>query len=586
MRRALAIVLALLAFAPDALAQMRPPGGGGGGGGPTQTSPTRHRPSGPQRGGDDDDDQGPSAAARPMGEPTVKTPDDPLAIPEPVAARIGTDHDGDPPSPEGKLHRSWFPMYEERKGDYRLRLLPPLYLEHTRGLDPNTGAATPAYDRESFIPPLLFYQRRSADKDRDILFPLAWHVRDDKTRAYVLGPIVHREAPFEHDNWLAPLFFQGKRKDGGYFHTPLLLTTSHWGEKGAFTIVGPYFRDRTEKDVDMGVVPFYFHGDNGDEDGARKTYTLIPPLLYYHNAHELDESSLTVIGPVIAKSNPKRSVFDVAPLFYLINGRPETGGVKETHVTLFPLFHYGRSPEQNLFVVPGYLRRVTKSVDTMLTPFYSHSTTRNGATSLTFAGPVLPIYYRNTDVDVGYSALGIFPFYFGSSSPKGTAFAIPLFGRFESYNVSRTYWVFPTIVYTRDVFGWETDIHPILYAGREKDSSHTVIAPVFWDFASKKGRTTIGFPVYWRFADNEDGTVLQVSANTLYREKRVAGGLDWQFHFLPLFSYGQSPTGHWWNLLFGLAGYDRDGPTAKIKAFWLPITVAGGGSAPENTASR
>jgi hypothetical protein len=397
---------------------------------------------------------------------------------------------------------------------------------------------------------------------------------------------VHREAPFEHDNWLAPIVFQGSRKDGGYFHTPLLLTTSHWGEKGAFTLVGPYFRDRTAKDVDWGLAPLYFHGDNGDEDGARKTYSVIPPFLYYHRELELEESALTVVGPVIAKSNPKRSVFDVAPLFFPIRGRPETGGVNESHTTLFPLFHYGTSPDQKLFVLPGYLRRVTKSVDTMLTPFYSHSTTRNGATSLTFAGPILPLYYRSTDVDVGYSALGIFPLYYGSSSPKGTAFAIPIFGKFESYNVSRTYWLFPTIVYNRNVFGWETDIHPILYVGREKSSSHTVIAPFFWDFASLKGRTTIGFPIYWRFADNNDGTVLQVAANTLYKEKSVAGGKDWQFHFLPVFSYGQSPTGSWWNFLFGLAGYDKDGPTAKIKAFWIPITVAGGDAPAQNTAGR
>lgn len=576
MKRAIAIVVALLltVASSPAFAQMRPPGGGQSG--PTQSSPTKHKPAGPQRGGGDDD-QGPSAAARPMGEPAQKAPDDPLTVPDAISGRIGTDHDGDPPSPEGKLERSYFPLYEEKKGDYRFRLIPPLYLEHTRGLDPKTGNATPSYDRQSVIPPLLFYQRRSAQHDADILFPIAWRVRDEQTHAYVLGPIVHREAPFEHDNWLAPIVFQGSRKHGGYFHTPLLLTSSHWGEKGAFTLVGPYFRDRTAKDVDMGVAPLFFHGDNGDEDGARKTYTLIPPFLYYHRTREIEESAMTVIGPVISMANPKRSIFDVAPLLFTIRGNPENAGVRESHTTLFPLFHYGYSPDHSLFVIPGYLRRVTKTADTLLTPFYSHATTRNGATSLTIAGPILPLYYRSTDVDVGYSALGLFPLYYGASSPKGSTFLIPLFGKFESYNVSRTYWIAPTIVYTRDVHGWETDIHPIFYVGREKSASHTVIAPIFWDFASLKGRTTIGFPVYWRFADNNDGTVLQVAANTLYKEKRVAGGTDWQFHFLPVFSYGQSPTGHWWNVLFGLAGYDSDGPTKKIKAFWLPITVAGGG---------
>jgi hypothetical protein len=574
--RAAAAGLVAMLVSTQALAQGR------GQGGPTQTGPTQSRPVGPQRGADDDR-QGPSPSSRPGGEPTAQVPQDPLAIPEPLQERIGTDHDGTPPPPEGKIERRIFPYFESRKGDYRFRLVPPLYLEHTRGLDPMTGRATAKTDRQSLFAG-VFYQRRSPEIDADVLFPAVWRVRDRQNHVFVLGPLAHREAPYEHDNWLAPVVFQGKRKDGGYFHSPVLLTTSHWGQKGAFTLAGPYFRDRTGTDVDWGVVPFFFRGDNGDLDGARKTYTLIPPLLYYHRERELDENELTVAGPVIVESNPKRSIFDVAPFFFSIRGKPESGGVKESHTTLFPFFHYGKSPDKTLFVIPGYLRRVTPTADTLITPVYTHATTRNEATSLTMIGPVLPVYYRKTDIDIGYKALGIFPFYYGSSSPTGRTFLIPLFGRFESYNVSRTYWVFPNLTYTRDVNGWETDLHPILYVGREKQSSHFVVAPVFWDFASPKGRTTIAFPIYWRFADTTDGTVTQVAANTLYRERRVVGGTDWQFHLLPLFSYGQSPAGYWWNLLFGLAGFDRDGPTTKIKAFWIPITVS---SPPERaTAAR
>jgi histidyl-tRNA synthetase len=575
---ALLAAMVVLFVATNAFAQM---GGGGGGkqGGPTQSSPTRNKPVGPQRGqGQDEEPQGASPASRPLDEPTAIAPSDPLAIPEGVGDRIGTDYDGRPPSPEGQLHRSFFPYYEERRGDYRLRLLPPLFLEHTRGLDPKTGETTPQTDRET-LAAMLFYQRRSPNVDADVLFPLAWRVRDRQNHVLVLGPLVHREAPQEHDNWIAPILFEGKRKDGGYLHSPLTLTTSHWDEKGAFTLVGPYFRDRTLKDVDWGLAPLLFHGDTGDEDGARKTYTLIPPLLYFHRERELEQSQLTVIGPIISKSDPKRSVFDIAPLLFSINGHPETGGVKEFHYTLFPLFHYGRDPEKSLFVLPGYLRRVTRSSDTLITPLFTHATTRNNSTSLTMVGPIVPIYYRSTDIDIGYSATGIFPFFYNSSSPTGRTFATLLFAHSESFNVSRTNWIFPTIVSSSDVKGWEVDVHPLVYLGRSERSTHTVVAPILWDFASPKGRTTIGFPVYWRFADTSDDSVTQVALNTLYRQKRVAGGLDWQFHILPVFSYGQSPTGSWANLFFGLLGYDHDGPTTKIKALWLPITVAGGGSA-------
>lgn len=587
---ALGLALGLVAFAGDAYAQLgggAPGGGRGGGSGPTQSAPTRSRNVGPQRGGGpaqgDDDDQGPSPSARPTAEPTVVAPSDPLTVPETVKDRIGTDSDLTPPRAEGFTTRSYFPWYEQRTGDTRVRLIPPLYLEHTRGLDPQTGAATERTDRES-LAAMVFYQRRSPKIDADVLFPLAWRVRDRENHVLALGPLAHREAPGEHDNWLAPIVFEGKRKDGGYFHSPVLLTSSHWDAKSAFTIAGPYFRDRTGSDVDWGVAPFAFHGDNGDEDGNRKTYTLIPPLLYFNRKKELSGESMRVFGPVISTESPKRSVFDVAPLFFYIKGRPEAAGVKETHVTLFPLFHYGESPKQKLFVLPGYLRRVTPTADTMLTPFYSHATTRNGATTLDVAGPLLPLFYRKTDTDIGYKALGIFPFYYGSKGNTGEALATPLFARFESYNVSRTYWVFPNLVYQRDVKGWETDLHPLVYLGRSDKDSHTVLAPIYWDFASPKARTTIGFPLLWRFADHEAGNTTQVVANTLYREKRRAGGgKDWEFHVLPLLSFGETPTGHWWNVLFGLAGYDHDEGVSKIKAFWLPITV--GHDAKPNVAS-
>ncbi len=570
------ILLAISLASSSAFAQMRPGGAGAPSTGPTQSAPTKNRQVGPQRAPGDDEPQGPSPSSRPLAEPTAQAPADPLKMPEGIEDRIGSDYDGAPPGPEGKSESSFYGYYQQRRGDYRLRLLPPLYLEHTRGLDPQSGGDTSRTDRES-LTAMLFYQRRSPHFDADVLFPLAWRIRDRENHVLALGPIAHREAPHEHDNWLAPVLFQGKRKTGGYFHSPPLLTTSHWDEKGAFTIAGPYFRDRTARDVDWGLVPFVFRGDNGDEDGARKTYTLIPPLLYFHRERELEQSSLTVVGPVITGSDPKRSVFDVAPLFFSIQGKPETGGVKESHLTLFPLFHYGTSPDQSLFVIPGYLRRVTPTVDTMITPVYTHSTTRSGSTSLTMMGPIAPIYYRKVDVDIGFRGFGLFPFYYGSHSPTGRTFAIPIFARFESYNVSRTYWVFPNLTYTRDVQGWETDLHPIVYLGRSGRSSHTVLAPIFWDFANPKGRTTIGFPLYWRFADPAAGTVFQITGNTLYREKpAVGGGTDWEFHLLPVFSYGQGPGSAWWNVLFGLIGYDHDRTGTKLKAFWMPIPISGG----------
>jgi hypothetical protein len=574
------LALALLVGAPAARAQMggMSPGMGGGGrgqSGPTQSGPTQNRQVGPRAGGNDEDVQVTQRA-----EPVIAPPADPLAVSPEVRARIGSDYNNGPPSPVGEVERRFFhlpSLYEERRGDYRFRMLPPLWLEYTRGL-PSSHAVPgePTHEDRQSLFGLLYYQRRSQEHDADVLFPAFWRVRDGDNHVLVVGPLAHREAPGENDNWLAPLYFEGSRKDGGYFHSPVLLTTSHWSAKSAFTWSGLlYFRDRTDTDVDWGVAPFFFRGDNGNVEGARRTYTLVPPLLYYHQMHELDSSSTTLVGPVLAQSTPKREVLDVLPLYYSIRGKPESGGITESHTTLFPFFHYGKTDDESLLILPGVVRRVTKTSYTLLTPFVSHAETRNGASQTLAVGPLVPLFFRHTESDTDSSATMVAPFFFGSNSPTGRTFLTPLAGRFETYGESRTWWIFPNITTTTDTHGWNVDVHPLVYMGRTDDSSHMVIAPVFWDFANPKGRMTIAAPLFWRFADTTDNSILQVAGNTLYRQKQVDGGLAWEFHVLPVFSYGANPRGYWWNVLFGLAGYDREGSYARIKAFYIPITVAG-----------
>ena len=270
----IASMLLLSALALPARAQM---GGMGGGRSPqsqpTQTSPVHNNQVGPRAGGpsaDDEEDTGGQPFAR--TEPVIAPPADPLAIPLTLQNRIGSDYMGGPPSPVGELRRtSYFPYYEERRGDYRLRLLPPLWLEQTRGLRAPAGATAPGEpaheDRQSLFA-LLYYQRRSLHLDIDTLFPAFWKVRDDDSNLLVLGPFVHREANFEHDNWLAPLYFEGARKDGGYLHLPLLLTASHWSEESAFTYSVLFFRNRRKADVDWGVAPLLFHGRQRQRRGV------------------------------------------------------------------------------------------------------------------------------------------------------------------------------------------------------------------------------------------------------------------------------------------------------------------------------
>ena len=242
---AIAAALALLSSARTVHAQA------GRGQGERRRPPPQHDEPKPAPSSDEDDDHAPPMRV----EPAIAPPQDPLAVSPEVSEKLGSDWAAGPPAPEGSLeHTQWFPYYEERRGDYRLRLLPPLFVEQTRGLtDPSQARyGVPQTPDTQGLYGLLYYRRRSQALDMDVVFPALWRVRDRDNHVIVAGPLVHREAPGENDNWLAPLYFQGSRADGGYFHSPLLLTTSHWSAQGAFTLAGLYFRDRTgSSDVDM-----------------------------------------------------------------------------------------------------------------------------------------------------------------------------------------------------------------------------------------------------------------------------------------------------------------------------------------------
>jgi hypothetical protein len=493
-------------------------------------------------------------------EPTL--PADPLEIAPEVKSQIGTDAEREVET--GRVPKTFRtlipPYYSEESGAYGFRTVFPLWMERKQ-----------PSDRASLFG-LLYYNRRSPKRDADVLFPLFWNLREDDTRTTVVGPFVHREGPAGHDNWLAPLVFSGSRAKGGYLHIPPLLTFTHHNEKGGFNLVGLYYcswngptgcsPSRTE-DIDYGVPPFFFAGKSD-----RSRYEFVPPLLHYYRYSELDDSSINVWGPLVWKHTKDSDAFNVFPLFW------HKWGKNEDHVTLFPLFHYGYAGTSNLLINPLFLTaRGEKGESTFITWGFARYRGRTKFDMIT------PLYWNYEDPDIGLKRTLYFPFVYTMTSPRGYDTGVfPFYLRVKRPHLSDTTWVTPFFQHTHDVQGWTTNIHPILYLGRRYESTHTVVAPFFWDFASPHSRTTIAFPIYWRFAD--DTSVSQLLGNTYYHERRLGTGLDWEFHFFPAFSYGETPDGHWWNILFGLAGYTRRGPMTKARALWIPITLS---SAPQGS---
>lgn len=501
----------------------------------------------------------------PGSEPSL--PEHPLEIGKKTRKRIGSDivsDDEERGRATTTTRRFYGPYYEETSGRYKLKLAFPLWFERKQ-----PALTDPTKTDRASVFGGLYYNRRSPTHADDVLFPLFWNLRNPAkgSRTTVLGPFVNRVAPGEHDNWLAPLYFTGKRKHGGYTLIPPLLTYTHTDAKGGFNLVGPMFCSwkggshcdaRTAEDMDFGVAPLYFYGQN-----EQTKYEVIPPLVHYYHYDDRDRSWLNIWGPYYREHTAKRDMLHILPLYWSIWGK------NERHTTLLPFFHYGWKDKSWLFVNPLFLMaRGEHNERTFVTWGYARY---RGRTQLDM---ITPLYWHYRDPDINLDEKLLFPFLYSRTSPRESdQVFFPFWGHFKRYGISESTWITPFFQHSTNLRGWQTNINPILYLGRNGRSTHMVIAPVFWDFASPKQRTTVGFPVFWRVADQD--TVSELVGNVYYHQRQLKDGLDWQIHIFPVFSYGETPDGHWWNLFYGLAGYTRRGDMVKVRTLWIPITVSG-----------
>ncbi len=501
----------------------------------------------------------------PSSEPTL--PKSPLEVPESIQGRIGTDtHLDDLPQGRAKdTDRDFYGLYySETSGSYQFRAATPLWLERKQ-----PSLSDPSRQDRASLFGGIYYNRRSAEHSDDVLFPLFWNLRNplEGKRTTIVGPLVNRVAPDEHDNWLAPLYFTGKRKVGGYTLIPPLLTYTTQDEEGGFNLIGPGYCSytggsacdtRTAKEIDFGIAPLYFFGQD-----ATSQYEVIPPLLHYYSYNDRDLSWTNVWGPYYREHTQKHDMLHLLPMYYSIWGKDER------HTTVFPLFHHGYKGDSWLHVNPLFLlARGEKGESTFVTWGYARY---RGRTELDM---ITPLYWHYRDPDTSLDQKLLFPFLYTRTGPRQSdQVFFPFWGRFERFGVSKTTWVTPFYRHSHDLRGWSTSINPLLHFGRNGKQSWTVVAPFFWDFAGTESRNTVGFPLYWRFSDKR--SVQQLVGNVYYDEEKVTGGLDWQIHFFPFFSYGETPAGHWWNVLYGLAGYTREGSMTKMRTLWIPIELSG-----------
>jgi hypothetical protein len=320
---------------------------------------------------------------------------------------------------------------------------------------------------------------------------------------------------------------------------------------------GPACDLRTADEIDFGIAPLYFYGR--DDDGE---YEVIPPLLHYYEYAENGDSETNLWGPFLWQRDREGEVFNIMPIFW------RNWGKNHDNITFFPLFHYGWEGTSHLLITPLFVEAEgDEGEDLFATWGYARY---RGRTELDM---VTPLFWWYRDPDIGLDTKLVFPFYYQSLSPRVDDLVLfPFYAHVKRPGIRETTWVTPLFQHGHGLSGWHTNIYPIFFMGRDHESTHLVVPPVLWDFASPKSRQTVVFPLFFRFADRT--SVSQLVLNTYYTEEEVRGGTDWEFHFFPALSFGESPEGHWWNILYGLAGYTREGTMSKMRALWIPIKLS------------
>lgn len=536
---------------------------------------------------DDDQDEPvePEDADEPAGSPVIDERE--------VPAEDGDDDDeaAEQPPPGGTT-TFLAPTPEPEGPDDHELIIPPLYL--SRAGDVRTTAVFPFFYQRSEpedyqLVAGLYYQRRAVDVNADVVFPFFWSFRTVDSLTLSIPPFYWNDDADGYDFGLAPLVFNGRSDDSVYTVIPPLLTAAWADEDEAYTFAGPFWRVRDGYDVDWGLFPLLWVSE------SELSSSIIAPPLFFRFVDQVDRSALTVVPPFYHRITPDSTDWGLAPLLH--HSHDEEG----FSWTVPPLlFHYSEDGDDSRLVTPLFAYFDVEQETTLITPLYQN---HRGDTEL---DAVFPIFWTWRDPRQHSMGLLIPPLLYHSESPaENTNVVFPFFGRWHEEGLYTTWatplaahydsheddsagtWIFPNIQFSHTPTSNTFNFHPLVYSTSAATHRHLVLAPIYWDFEDYEDddRITIGFPLLWRVREGSD--VWQLAGNTWYRHYREGGVPGWEFHFFPLFSYGEPrPGDHWWNILFGLVGYEREGDYAHVKAFYIPFEVDGPASTDTAALSR
>jgi len=559
----------------------------------------------------------PPASNAPAGNGGAQATPEPEDDARPEPQRISGAITNDPPLNYRLIAP---PFLREKRGDVRTTALFPFYFE--RKAPDNL---------ERFVLP--YYYRRGSALSADVPLGLMWWLRGpDRNTFAVPFFYTHRNKK----NWalgVPPLFATGVVD--GHDHTviPPLLTWIDGDAKNRHTFVGPYWHWKSERADHWGVFPMlwikhdeidhytivpplYFHFY---DDDPKRDATIVPP--FYKRQYD-DVKSWGLVPFVFRKKSPRLTSTTVPLVMF-----HHATGPEDFRLVVPGLAYFKNKKDGRTWLTPLYQRRRGDRNFDGVAPLYFHTWDNRDKSW----GLVLPPIYWHWE-DPANDTTVVLPFV-GRWFHEGisSTWVIPVIGRYKSFERDeQTWWVAPTFQYGWTETSWTFNIHPLLYVHEAPEKRHLAIAPFYFDFVHRENQTKrfvlfpaywdfknyakqkkslvlfplywdfrndrklkkrqVVFPLYWDFSDKrkekrgqvafplywhfERGqTKRSVVLNTYFEKKKDESGKSWQFHFAPLFAVGRGDRGRWWNVLYGLAGYDKRGKHRRIQAFWIPFDL-------------
>ncbi len=386
---------------------------------------------------------------------------------------------------------------------------------HAVGLFPVFLYAKNRQRSMTVVPPLLLFQRSTADGTRDWFSCLLFfHDRDPEGTVNALFPIYWSDVKKDRrSDVVFPIFwhFADTAADSASTLLGPLYWSHHQSERTRGLLpVAWYSRNDGNGDASQALVPLFYEGHGKDH------FSLYTLLAGYHRR---GPSSFWYAGPILHTDSPKSSFSMLAPLLFSHTNK----GTETTTTVIPPLLHvsYG-NPESGL--------------SSTLVLFWHY---RDIATS-TYVG--LPLYY---DVHAYHLSR--------------TTLLLPLFGRFDDEVAHDTTTIIPPLLFYRH--STPTDVSMVAF-------------PLVWDFKRGPDRTTVVFPFYVR-RQSADHVGTWVFPNYYHSEGLTADGRSdgtYRRYLFPFYDSGvKRPGDFMWEVLGGLFGHERVGHHNFLRLFYFTI---------------